>query len=85
MDTDPNTKFAIKLVNWKGYFNAAGMPESFFLDGLKTGVVATAIYVNTDFFNNYSSGIITYQQCLKLDANGKPLPVNHAVNVVGYG
>ena len=54
------TQYGVRLLNWKGYYNATGMPESYILTGLKTGVVGGAVYCDETLWYAYSSGILTY-------------------------
>jgi hypothetical protein len=54
------TKYGVQLLNWKGYYNATGMNESYILNGLKTGVVGGAVYCDETLWYAYTGGIMTY-------------------------
>jgi len=53
-------KYGIWLLDWKGYYNATGMDESYILNGLKTGVVGGAVYVDETLWYAYKNGILSY-------------------------
>ena len=74
------TKYGVRLTNWKGYYNATGMSESYILSGLKTGVIGGAVYCDETLWYAYTSGILTYDQCKPPNNE-----INHAVTICGYG
>jgi len=55
-----STKFGVRLSNWKGYYNATGMPDTYITTGLKTGVVGGAVYCDETLWYAYTGGILTF-------------------------
>jgi len=61
--TNKITKYGLKLLDWKGYYNESGLAESFILTGLLTGIVGGAVACDEKKWYAYKSGIMTYDDC----------------------